>query len=75
LHDYSGTNLRKGAEPEPARAKSVAANRGVAGGAVRRVFHHRAPFDRMLVAQSLAENLPMVSSDDALDAYRIKQLW
>jgi PIN domain nuclease of toxin-antitoxin system len=38
-------------------------------------FHHRDPFDRMLVAQSLAENLPLVSSDDALDAYGIKRLW
>ena len=38
-------------------------------------LHHRDPFDRMLVAQSLAENLPLVSSDDALDAYGIKRLW
>ncbi|MEW6158515.1 MAG: type II toxin-antitoxin system VapC family toxin [Verrucomicrobiota bacterium] len=38
-------------------------------------FHHRDPFDRMLVAQSLAENLPLVSSDNALDAYGIKRLW
>ena len=38
-------------------------------------LHHRDPFDRMLVAQCLAENLPLVSSDDALDAYGIKRLW
>ena len=38
-------------------------------------LHHRDPFDRMLVAQSLVENLPLVSSDDALDAYGIKRLW
>ena len=37
--------------------------------------HHRDPFDRMLVAQCLAENLPLVSSDEALDAYGIKRLW
>ena len=42
---------------------------------VRLPSHHRDPFDRMLVAQCLAENLPLVSSDDALDAYGIKQLW
>ena len=42
---------------------------------VRLPFHHRDPFDRMLVAQCLAENLPLVSSDDALDAYGIKRLW
>ena len=38
-------------------------------------LHHRDPFDRMLVAQCLAENLPLVSSDATLDAYGIKRLW
>jgi PIN domain nuclease of toxin-antitoxin system len=38
-------------------------------------FHHRDPFDRMLVAQSLTENIPIVSADAALDAYGIVRLW
>lgn len=38
-------------------------------------LYHRDPFDRMLVAQSLAENLPLLSSDETLDAYRIQRLW
>ena len=38
-------------------------------------LHHRDPFDRMLVAQCLTENLSLVSNDDALDAYGIKRLW
>jgi PIN domain nuclease of toxin-antitoxin system len=38
-------------------------------------FHHRDPFDRMLVAQCLVENLPLISSDEALDAYGIERLW
>ena len=38
-------------------------------------FHHRDPFDRMLVALCLAEGLPLVSSDDALDAYGVHRLW
>jgi PIN domain nuclease of toxin-antitoxin system len=38
-------------------------------------FHHRDPFDRMLVAQCLTENLPLVGSDDALDAYGIQRWW
>ena len=41
----------------------------------RLTLHHRDPFDRLLVAQCLVENLPLVSSDDALDAYGIKRLW
>jgi PIN domain nuclease of toxin-antitoxin system len=38
-------------------------------------FHHRDPFDRLLVAQALVENIPIVSNDAALDAYGIKRLW
>jgi PIN domain nuclease of toxin-antitoxin system len=38
-------------------------------------LHHRDPFDRMLVAQSLVENLPLLSNDEDLDTYGIKRLW
>jgi len=38
-------------------------------------LHHRDPFDRMLVAQSLTGNIPLVSADAALDAYGINRLW
>ena len=32
-------------------------------------FHHRDPFDRLLVAQSLYEQIPIVSVDPQLDVY------
>lgn len=38
-------------------------------------FHHRDPFDRMLVAQSLVEAFPIVSNDVQLDAYGITRIW
>lgn len=38
-------------------------------------FHHRDPFDRMIIAQALAEGLPILSNDVALDAYGITRLW
>ncbi len=38
-------------------------------------FHHRDPFDRLLVAQSLVEKLPIVSADTTLDSYGIRRLW
>jgi PIN domain nuclease of toxin-antitoxin system len=38
-------------------------------------FHHKDPFDRMLVAQALAEQLPLVSADPRLDAHGICCLW
>jgi PIN domain nuclease of toxin-antitoxin system len=38
-------------------------------------YHHRDPFDRLLVAQALVEALPLVSGDAALDSYPITRLW
>lgn len=38
-------------------------------------FHHRDPFDRMIIAQSLVENLPVLSNDSAFDAYGVERLW
>jgi PIN domain nuclease of toxin-antitoxin system len=38
-------------------------------------FHHRDPFDRMLIAQALVEVIPIVSVDSAFDAYGISRLW
>jgi PIN domain nuclease of toxin-antitoxin system len=44
-------------------------------GVVRLPFHHRDPFDRMLVAQAKAERLVLVSCDTTFDAYGVKRLW
>ena len=38
-------------------------------------FHHRDPFDRLLVAQAISEQIPLVSGDTALDAYPVTRLW
>jgi PIN domain nuclease of toxin-antitoxin system len=38
-------------------------------------FHHRDPFDRLIVAQSLVESIGIVSSDPALDPYGVTRLW
>jgi PIN domain nuclease of toxin-antitoxin system len=38
-------------------------------------FHHRDPFDRLLIAQAQAEQMPVLSSDPAFDAYPIRRLW
>ena len=38
-------------------------------------LRHRDPFDRLLIAQSLAEDLPIISSDSAFDRYPIVRLW
>ena len=36
---------------------------------------HQDPFDRMLIAQALCENIPIVSNDRAFDAYGMHRIW
>lgn len=38
-------------------------------------FHHRDPFDRLIVAQALVEQIAIVSNDAILDAYGVTRLW
>jgi PIN domain nuclease of toxin-antitoxin system len=38
-------------------------------------FHHRDPFDRLMIAQAMSENIPIVSRDGLFDLYPIQRLW
>ena len=38
-------------------------------------FHHRDPFDRLLIAQAMVEQMPIVSVDADFDAYNVERLW
>lgn len=38
-------------------------------------FHHRDPFDRLLIAQAIADQLPILSADSTFDNYSIQRLW
>jgi PIN domain nuclease of toxin-antitoxin system len=38
-------------------------------------YHHKDPFDRLLIAQSVAENLVCVSADSVFKQYAISLLW
>jgi PIN domain nuclease of toxin-antitoxin system len=38
-------------------------------------FHHRDPFDRLLVAQATVEKISLVSIDKDLDPYGVQRLW
>jgi PIN domain nuclease of toxin-antitoxin system len=38
-------------------------------------LHHRDPFDRILIAQSLEERLPVVSSDPLFARYLVEVIW
>jgi PIN domain nuclease of toxin-antitoxin system len=38
-------------------------------------FHHRDPFDRLLVGQCITEKCAVISRDAAFDSYKIERLW
>ena len=38
-------------------------------------WHHRDPFDRMLIAQAMCEDLTLVSRDKLLADYAVRVLW
>jgi PIN domain nuclease of toxin-antitoxin system len=38
-------------------------------------LHHRDPFDRLIIAQAMVEQTPIVSADPAFDAYPVERLW
>jgi PIN domain nuclease of toxin-antitoxin system len=38
-------------------------------------FHHRDPFDRLLIAQAMVEQVSIVSIDAVFDSYSIARIW
>jgi PIN domain nuclease of toxin-antitoxin system len=38
-------------------------------------LHHRDPFDRILIAQSLNESMPLVSADPQFEKYSVELIW
>jgi PIN domain nuclease of toxin-antitoxin system len=52
---------------------AVSIRHGQAAGALP--GSHRDPFDRMLVAQAMLEDLTLVSNERVFDLYGVKRLW
>jgi len=38
-------------------------------------FHHQNPFDRLLIAQSMVEETPIISSNDTFNLYPVKRIY
>jgi PIN domain nuclease of toxin-antitoxin system len=37
--------------------------------------HHKDPFDRILIAQAITENMAVIGADKVFDAYGVDRLW
>ena len=38
-------------------------------------FHHRDPFDRLIISQQIENNLPIIGNDREFDKYGVKRIW
>lgn len=64
-------------------SEQVAANSfGILGIELRHIakiekmpFHHRDPFDRLMIAQAMTDKLTIVTADKAFGSYGVKTLW
>jgi PIN domain nuclease of toxin-antitoxin system len=67
-HDFSAY-----LERERFETLAVSAEHGIRAGLLP--GPHKDPFDRMLIAQALADNLAIVSNDVVFDGYGVKRVW
>ena len=66
--DFAPTLLAGGVLPLPVSLDHAAAVESLP-------WHHRDPFDRLLVAQATVEQATLVSGDDALQPYGVVVVW
>jgi PIN domain nuclease of toxin-antitoxin system len=38
-------------------------------------LHHRDPFDRLLIAQAIVEDIPIISVDSLFSLYPVQKIW
>ncbi len=38
-------------------------------------YHHRDPFDRLIIVQGMTENIPILSTDTVFDSYPVHRIW
>ena len=38
-------------------------------------FHHRDPFDRIIIAEAELRGIPVISADSQFDAYGVERIW
>ena len=68
-----GTWWRRAIDLVAARVLPIRASHVTALSALPRL--HKDPFDRILIAQAVAEGLDLVTSDDSIKAYPLRTIW
>ena len=66
--DFSDQIQREGFE-----LLAISAEHGIRAGLLP--GPHKDPFDRMLIAQSQAENVPIISNEAVFESYGVRRVW
>ena len=66
--DFQGFMRREGF-----RTLDISADHGIRAGLLP--GPHKDPFDRMLISQAQAENVPIVTNERVFDGYGVRRLW
>lgn len=66
--DFSGLIEREGFG-----LRSMSAEHGIRAGLLPGL--HKYPFDRMLIAEAQAENIPIIGNEAAFESYGVGRLW
>jgi len=66
--DFSGQLEREGFQ-----LLAISAEHGIRAGLLP--GPHKDPFDRMLIAQAQAENMPIISNEVSFESYGVRRLW
>jgi PIN domain nuclease of toxin-antitoxin system len=66
--DFSGQIEREGFHLLP-----ISAEHGIRAGLLP--GPHKDPFDRMLIAQTQAENIPIITNETVFETYGVRRLW
>ena len=66
-------NFSNVVDNEKFRVLPISVDHGIRAGTLPLI--HKDPFDRLLVAQAQAENVPIVSNDLIFEAYGVRRLW
>jgi PIN domain nuclease of toxin-antitoxin system len=68
VSDFAGQIAREGFE-----LLAISAEHGIRTGLLP--GPHKDPFDRMLIAQSQAENTPIISNEAVFESYGVRRVW
>lgn len=67
------TNFSDAMENEGFQLLPISVEHGIRAGLLPGL--HKDPFDRMLIAQAHAENIPIISNEAVFEGYGVRRLW